>query len=295
MTPHPFAGLLPAVLNSFVLDWYARQKVGGTHLSFFILQQLPVIPPAVFLQRAPWAPVPLGDWLRRYVAELCATASDMLPYARDLGWLGPPFRWADARRHQLRAEVDAAMFALYRLDSSEAERVLYSFWVVRDREMRAYGEFRSKRLILGALESLLDAGPERPFVSGLSPEPGAPEIAHPARDGTSPAWASWDRVTGRLTSSLAAQRRDAGGNHHVQQEAFASPVEAQWRDELAVQPSALLPGMVVRHRSHGEGLLLSVRHAQGRAFLLLRFSDGEKEIAFGHGYLEFQDLTSSAP
>lgn len=37
-------GLL-AILNSFILDFVARQKVGNVHLNFFIVEQLPILPP----------------------------------------------------------------------------------------------------------------------------------------------------------------------------------------------------------------------------------------------------------
>jgi hypothetical protein len=35
------------------------------------------------------------------------------PFARDCGYDGPPFRWDEARRFLLRAELDAAFFHLY--------------------------------------------------------------------------------------------------------------------------------------------------------------------------------------
>ena len=39
------AALVSANLNSLPLDWAARLSVGGTHMSFFIVKQLPVLPP----------------------------------------------------------------------------------------------------------------------------------------------------------------------------------------------------------------------------------------------------------
>ena len=41
-------------LNSFVLDFAARQKVGGNHLNYFIVNQLPIFPPEHYAQRCPW-------------------------------------------------------------------------------------------------------------------------------------------------------------------------------------------------------------------------------------------------
>jgi hypothetical protein len=43
-----FAPLLLANLNSFALDFIARQKVHGNHLNFYIVEQLPMVPEAAF-------------------------------------------------------------------------------------------------------------------------------------------------------------------------------------------------------------------------------------------------------
>jgi len=98
----------------FALDYVARQKVGGTHLTFFVLEQLPVLPPQVYEQSAAWdEEKAIGDWLTSRVLELVYTAWDMRPFGQDCGYNGPPFRWDAGRRSLLRAELDAAFFHLY--------------------------------------------------------------------------------------------------------------------------------------------------------------------------------------
>ena len=47
------AVLLPALISSFVCDFVARFKVGGTHLNFFIAEQMSVLPPEVFDRSVP--------------------------------------------------------------------------------------------------------------------------------------------------------------------------------------------------------------------------------------------------
>ncbi len=37
-----------AILNSAVVDFCARQKTAGNHMTYFIVKQLPVISPAEF-------------------------------------------------------------------------------------------------------------------------------------------------------------------------------------------------------------------------------------------------------
>ena len=47
----------------------------------------------------------------------------MAPFARDLGYDGPPFTWNEEERRHLRARLDALYFHLYRL--SRADRRLH--------------------------------------------------------------------------------------------------------------------------------------------------------------------------
>ena len=113
-TESEFAVLLPALLTSLACDFAARFKVGGTHLNFFIAEQIPVLPPDGLDISAPWDPgESLRDWLLPRVLELTYTAWDLEPFAADCDWNGPPFRWDEERRFLLRCELDAAFFHLY--------------------------------------------------------------------------------------------------------------------------------------------------------------------------------------
>jgi len=176
----PLAGFLAANLASIVFDFFARLKVGGTHINFFIFKQLPVLPPDVYAQPCPWHPgQTLADWIRPRVLELVYTAWDLAPFARDLGDTGPPFRWDPARRAQLRAELDAAFFLLYGLERSEVEYVLGTFPVLRQNEERAYGEYQTARLVLSAFDALVTARTlGEPYRSPLDPPPGDERVRH---------------------------------------------------------------------------------------------------------------------
>jgi hypothetical protein len=83
--------------NSLVLDYAARQKVGGTHLTYGFLKQFPVLPPSACTSAE-------SDYIVPRVPELVYTAWDMQPFARDLGYDGSPFAWSEERRALLRAE-----------------------------------------------------------------------------------------------------------------------------------------------------------------------------------------------
>ena len=57
----------------------------------------------------------------------------------------------------MRADLDAAFLHVYGLTRSEAEHVLDSFGVVRKYELRDHGEFRTRRLVLGAYDRMAAA------------------------------------------------------------------------------------------------------------------------------------------
>ena len=68
-----------------------RQKVQGQTLNLFIIEQLPVIAPADYDR--PFGSTTARELVRDHVLRLTYTAHDLAPFARDLGYDGPPFRW----------------------------------------------------------------------------------------------------------------------------------------------------------------------------------------------------------
>ena len=192
---NPRAGCLVGNLNAFALDWVCRQKLGGTNLNLFVVEQLPVLDPETCDAPVPWAGRALGDWLRPYLVELVATSWSLLPFARSLGWSGPPFKWHPQRREILRAELDAAYFLAYGLDTASVDSVLESFWVIRDNDVKEHGTYRTKQLVLEAHAAMAVATQESPFKSRLDPPPGDSSLAHEATSGDGPgAWAPWGDV-----------------------------------------------------------------------------------------------------
>jgi hypothetical protein len=162
---------LCANLASFSLDYAARQKVGGTHLTYGYLKQLPVMSPSSYSENCPWDRArAVHDWLLPRVLELTYTAWDLKPFAEDCGDEAPPYIWDPGRRFQLQSEIDAAFFHLYRIPRDEAAYILDTFPVLARSEERAYGEYRTKRVVLDIYDALAAAAAGgRPYVSALTP------------------------------------------------------------------------------------------------------------------------------
>lgn len=78
----------------------------------------------------------------------------------------PPFKWNDDRRAVLRAEQDAHCARLYGLTCNELRNIFdpkdvygddfpgVTFRVLKDKDERAYGEYRTQRLVLEAWERM---------------------------------------------------------------------------------------------------------------------------------------------
>ena len=167
---------LYANLTAFVFDYIAQQKIGGTHLTYGLLRQLPVFAPKVYQQPVSWNfTTGLSDWLVPRVLELTYTAWDMQPFAPDCGYDGPPFRWDEGRRFLLRCELDAAYFHLYGLNRDEAAYILETFPVVRKRDEAKYGEYRTAQVILEVFDRMAEATLSGiSYKSLLDPPPGPP-------------------------------------------------------------------------------------------------------------------------
>ncbi len=190
-----------ATLNSFIVDFAARQKVGGTHITYNLLKQFAIPTPSQHAEHLlPIFPRAL---------ELLFSAHDLTPLARDCGYDGPPFVWDDVRRFEIRCELDAAFFHLYlpaevNGDWKPAERetpeqlaalkkhfptprdavayIMEQFPIVKQKDEDAHGRYRTKERILEIYDAMLTAQRTgQPYQTRLDPPPGDPRAAHPVK------------------------------------------------------------------------------------------------------------------
>jgi hypothetical protein len=165
--------LLATNWSSFVLDYVARQKISGTSMTYFVVKQLPVLPPQLYDQKVPWGGGALSSWIMARVLELSYTAYDMESFARDLGDEGAPFRWDEGRRAQLRAELDAAYFHLYGIGRDDVDYIMETFPIVKRHDEERLGEYRTKRMILEVYDAMADAVRDGTYYQTLlHPPPG---------------------------------------------------------------------------------------------------------------------------
>ncbi len=147
-------------LSSIPLDYIVRNKLGGTHLTYFIVNQLPVFTPVFYSQK-------LIDLIVPKVIELIYTAHDLDMFARDIlkeiginkwnCWFPQnivknntilPFKFDKERRFILQRQLDAIYARLYGISKSELSYIIETFPIVKKKDMDKYGCYKSKYLIL---------------------------------------------------------------------------------------------------------------------------------------------------
>ena len=164
------AALLLANFDAVPFDYVARQKIQGQHLNWFIVEQLPVVPPETY-ETVRFGLRTAGEIVREAVLELTYTAHDMAPFVRDMGHVDaagdllPPFVWDEERRLFLRAKLDAVFFHLYGVTGRDDVRYVYStFPIIEREETAAHGAYRSRELCLAWMNALAAGDPDAEIV-----------------------------------------------------------------------------------------------------------------------------------
>lgn len=146
-------------LGTLAIDFVARNKVGGTHLNYFIFKQLPVLSPDAYRTRE-------MDYVLNRVVSLCHSSCSLDSFAKDCGCRVAPHRWSDQQRATTRAELDAWFAREYGLSRDELRYILdpaevmgddyptETFRGLKSNELARHGEYRTRRLVLDAWDRL---------------------------------------------------------------------------------------------------------------------------------------------
>ena len=213
-----YDALLLGNLLSIPFDYICRNSFSQPSLTYGVLKQLPVLQPIIYS-------ISDKEFILSRILELVYTTWDLKPFAQDVGYEGPPFQWDEERRALLRAELDAYYARLYGLNRKQLRYILdpadltpielkdildyyeevedpldadkyatrceaskfpgETFRVLKQKEIKKFGEYRTRRLVLQAwdhMQEVIDNGME--YVPMVDPPPAHPSVAHPMRDGS---------------------------------------------------------------------------------------------------------------
>lgn len=161
LTPDLCAALL-ANLNCLPLDYLVRQKLGGANLIASIVEQIPIVPATRY------TPSDL-EYVQAVVKELLGASEETSGFSSQLGQHPSPTHWDESRRQELRANLDAFYAHLYGLARDELRYILdpkdvfgedfpsETFRVLKEREEKEYGEYRTQRVVLEAYDRLAES------------------------------------------------------------------------------------------------------------------------------------------
>jgi hypothetical protein len=142
--------LVYALLNSIVLDFVVRQKVGGTNLNIFYIKQFPIIPFGRIREAG-------STYLKERVTRLISTSTNMTKAIGSMTQI-----WDGDERAVFRAEIDSLVARLYGLTREDLMYILdpesvmgegypsQTFPGLKRRELKEFGEYRTMRLVLEA-------------------------------------------------------------------------------------------------------------------------------------------------
>lgn len=173
-----------AVANSFAMDFLVRMKV-SLKMALIILDSLPF----PRLVRGD----PRAHRIIASVLRLVCTGPEMnnlWNMMAEKGYAPPleegnvvPGSLGSDERLRLIAAIEAEVAMLFGLSRDEVAYILDTFPIVRKRDEKCYGDYRTKRLILEAYDVVATAEfGGQPHQTLLDPPPADPRVAHPARE-----------------------------------------------------------------------------------------------------------------
>ena len=162
------ACIFMGMLNSIPFDYVVRQKMGGSNMSNYIISQLPVLTPEQVsssgMEKDIVERVVRLCWFNHDLDEWMDELRDECPLEYDLPI--EPVIWDNSQRAVWQAELDAIFAHLFGLSTEDLRYILdpedvcgegcinETFRVLKDREIRELGEYRTKRLVLEAWKRL---------------------------------------------------------------------------------------------------------------------------------------------
>jgi hypothetical protein len=156
---------LLAILNSFPLDYAARQKLGSARLGHYVVYQLPVPDPSqldnIYIDKKP-----VRDRINKLSFQLIYTNDSLSKFAEDLGYNKKPFSFTEPSgipREKIRFKLEAILCHVYSLSLRDFDLLFDSFNQIKQNDLEQYGYYRTKDEVkdyFEEIEPLVERGGE---------------------------------------------------------------------------------------------------------------------------------------
>jgi hypothetical protein len=149
--------------GSLVVDYCLRHKTGQPSLPLWCPEQIPMISPNSLNTKE-------IEFVGARLSELVVSANSLTRFSADIGMETRPPNWEPEKRAVLMAELDAFYAHLYGLNRDELRYILdpadvmgpdypsETYRVLKNNEIRQFGEYRTQRLVLEAWDRLFGGG-----------------------------------------------------------------------------------------------------------------------------------------
>lgn len=146
--------LIISALNSYVVNYVARQKMSGTNLSQFIMRQLPIPSKSRYMD-INLDGEPIIKRVQEISFKLIYTAQDLDQFAEDTKYSKKTtYKFDKSERNELRSELEALYFHIYDLDENDIKYIFDNFNQIKNNDMEAYGHYRTQDQILNKYHQL---------------------------------------------------------------------------------------------------------------------------------------------
>lgn len=138
--------VLVSCLNSYVLDYVARQKIGGENLSHYILKQLPA-PTPKRLNNLHYDGKSIRTQIRELATKLIYTNGELDYFADKTDCVGGPYQFTEPegrKREDVRYDLEAVMCHAYGIRSDDFRQVFDSFEQIKNEDLNKYGYYRTR-------------------------------------------------------------------------------------------------------------------------------------------------------
>jgi len=150
------SAILVSCLNSYTLDYVARQKIGGENLSHYVLKQLPA-PDQERLSGLKVDGEPIRNNIKNLFLKLVYTNDELNEFVSEINHREGPYEFTQPdgnSREEVRFKLEALICHVYGVEKEDFRQIFDSFEQIKNEDLNTYGYYRTRDQIKRRFEQL---------------------------------------------------------------------------------------------------------------------------------------------